>query len=406
MLRSLLFIAFLTLTMAVPAAAQLTPPPDPDAPVIQVGPFGISPTIMLREVGRDENVFNDRDNPKSDFTFTLVPRAEVVFKPRNLRLAYTAATEYVYYRVYETERATNVSSAVRADVTLGWFTPYVLASGTNTRQRLNDEIDVRVRHRERVYGGGFGIKLGTRLTLGASGRTTRLRFDETATRFRGEDLSRSFDSDLQSIEGSAGLQLTPFTTVSLVVSREQQRFEIARERDSDSIRVTPTFHFSPEAVLNGSIAIGYRRFEPRGVALPAYSGFVATATIGTTLFNRNRVEMVFGRDIRYSYARDTPYYVATGGTITVTTQLVGPFDVRATGTRHLLAYRANRDTPLAVEPGDDTVTGYGGGIGYRVRDRFRIGLNAEWRGRDSQLSLDREYRNRRIFASLTWGKQI
>jgi hypothetical protein len=49
---------------------------------------------------------------------------------------------------------------------------------------------------------------------------------------------------------------------------------------------------------------------------------------------------------------------------------------------------------------------YGGGFGYRIRDRLRVGMNIEWSGRDSELSDDREYRNRRIFASFTWGKQI
>ena len=137
-----------------------------------------------------------------------------------------------------------------------------------------------------------------------------------------------------------------------------------------------------------------------------YSGFVATATVGTTLWNRHRVEMVFGRDIRYSYDRDTPYYLATGGTVTVTTHLVGPFDVRATGTRQLLAYRARRAAPLGERAGDDSVSGYGGGVGYRFREQLRVGFNAEWSRRDSQRSLDRQYRNRRIFASLTWGKQI
>ena len=405
MVRGSLLIALLTIATAVSAAAQTTPPPDPDAPLIQAGPFGISPTVTLRDMGRDENVFNERDDPKSDFTFTLTPRAEIVFKPRALRIAYTAATEYVYYRDYASERSTNLSSAVRADLSLGWFLPYVLATGTNTRQRLNTEVDARARHRERVYGAGFGIRVGTRLTLGASGRTNRLRFDEGTT-FRGEDLARSFDSDIDAIEGAAGLQLTPFTRVSLTVSREQQRFKVARERDSDSIRITPTFAFSPEAVLNGSIAIGYRRFKPRTNALPGYSGFVATATVGTTLWNRHRVETVFGRDIRYSYETDTPYYLATGGTVTVTTQLVGPFDVRVTGTRHLMAYRASQDVRLDERPGDDTMTSYGGGVGYRLRQQLRAGFNAEWTRRDSQLSLDREYRNRRFFASLTWGKQI
>jgi hypothetical protein len=404
MLRRLLLIALLTITAAVPAAAQITPPPDPDVPLIQLGPFGISPTLLLRDVGRDENVFNERENPKSDFTFTVVPRAEVVFKPRNMKIAYTAASEYVYYRDYESERSTNLSSSVRADATLGWFLPYVLARGTNSRQRFNTEVDERARYRERVYGGGFGVKVGTRLTFGASGRTIRLRFDEGET-FRGESLARSFDSDVNAIEGSAGFQLTPFTLFSLVVSREQQRFEIARERDSDSIRVTPMFAFSPEAVLNGSVAIGYRRFKPRTSALPGYSGMVATVTIASTLWNRHRVETVFGRDIRYSYDEATPYYLATGGTVTVTSQLVGPFDVRLTGSRQLMAYRG-RGTAASERPGDDTVSGYGGGIGYRFREQLRIGLNAEWVHRESQLAADREYRNRRIFASLTWGKQI
>jgi hypothetical protein len=310
----------------------------------------------------------------------------------------------VYYRDYESERSTNLSSSVRADVTLGWFLPYVLARATNSRQRYNAEVDERARHRERVYGGGFGIKVGTRLNFGASGRTIRLRFDEDET-FRGESLARSFDSDINAIEGSAGFQLTPFTLFSVVLSREQQRFEIAQERDSDSIRVTPMFAFSPEAVLNGSIAIGYRRFKPRTTALPGYSGLVATVTIASTLWNRHRVETVFGRDLRYSYNEDTPYYLATGGSLTVTSQLVGPFDILLTGSRQLMAYRG-LGTAATERPGDDTVGSYGGGVGYRFREQLRVGLNAEWIRRGSDLAADREYRNRRIFASLTWGKQL
>ena len=404
MYRRPLLAVLLIAAAAVPAAAQIVPPPDPDTPLIQTGPFGISPTLMLRDFGRDENVFNERDNPRGDFTFTVVPRAEVVFKPRGLRVSSITSTEYVYYRIYESERSTNLSSALRVDLALGWFQPYVLATGTNSRQRLNSEIDIRAKHRERVYGAGFGIKVATRLTLGASVRTTRLRFDEVS--FRGENLAANMDSDIDAIEGSAGVQLTPFTLASVAVSHERQRFRVASERDSDSLRITPTFAFSPEAVLNGSIALGYRRFTPRSSALPAYSGFVAIATVGTTLWNRHRVEGVFARDIRYSYERDTPYYLATGGNITVTSQVAGPFDVRLMGSRQSLEYRGVRGQVVAERPGDDSVSSYGGGIGYRVRDQLRLGINAEWSGRDSQRSLDREYRNRRIYASVTWGKQI
>ena len=403
MLRRPMLAVLFTAAAAVPASAQVTPPPDPDTPLIQAGPIGISPSLLLRDVGRDENVFNDRDDPRGDFTFTLLPRAEILFKPRALRVTYLTAVEYVYYQTYESERSTNLSSSVRADLDLGRFHPYALATGTNTRQRLNAEVDTRARHQQRVYEGGIGIRVGTRLTLGAGGRTTRLRFEEGT--FRGEDLATSFDSNIDVIEGSAALQLTPFTRFSVVVSHEEERYRRARERDSDSLRITPTFVFSPEAVLNGSIAIGYRKFTPQSAALPAYSGLVATATVGTTLWTRNRLEMVFARDIRYSYERTTPYYLATGGNVTVTTRLAGPFEMRLTGARQLMAYRG---TTLAdtERPGDDIYSSYGGGLGYRIRELLRLGVNIEWSGRDSQLSDDREYRNRRIFASVTWGKQI
>jgi len=400
--RPLLAVLF-TAAAAVPAAAQITPPPDPDTPLIQAGPFGLSPSLLLRDFGRDENVFNERDDPRGDFTFTIVPRAEIVFRPRAVRVTYLTAFEYVYYDTYESERSTNLSSSVRADFTLGRFFPYLLATGTNTRQRLNAEVDTRARHQQRVYGGGASLRIGTRLTVGAGGRTTRLRFEEGS--FRGEDLATSFDSNTDVIEASGTLQLTPYTGLSLVVSHEQERFRVATERDSDSLRITPTLTFSPEAVLNGSIAIGYRRFAPQSRALPEYSGVVATATVGTTLWNRHRVEMVFGRDIRYSYERTTPYYLATGGNVTVTSQLGGPFELRLTGSRQLLAYRGINLT-ATERPGDDAVTGYGGGIGYRIRELLRLGLTLDWSSRDSDLSGDREYRNRRIFASVTWGKQI
>jgi hypothetical protein len=404
MVRRPLLVGLFIAAAPAAASAQTPPPVDPDAPMIQAGPVGINPTLALRDVGRDENVFNERDNPRGDFTFTVIPRAEVIFTPQPLRLAFAAASEYVYYQEYESERSTNLSSSVRADLTLGWFLPYALASGTSTRQRLNQEVDARARHRERVYGGGFGIKVGTRLTFGAGARTTRLRFEEGA--FRGEDLAQSFDSDIDLVEGSAGVQLTPFTSFTLAISNERQRFRAARERDSDSLRVTPTFTFTPEAVLNGSIALGYRRFTPLSRALPSYSGFVANATVGTTIVNRHRLEMTFARDLRYSYERTTPYYLATGASLVVTSQLVGPLDLRLAGARQRLSYRALGPAGETDSPGDDVASSYGGGFGYRIRDRLRVGMNIEWSGRDSELSDDREYRNRRIFASFTWGKQI
>ena len=402
MLRRAVLLGCLALAHAIPAAAQSTQTSDPDASSVRLGPIGITPSLQLKALGRDENVYNDAVNPVSDYTFTLVPGAKVLFKPAFLRIEFTTATEYVYYREQKSERSTNNSSGLRVQFNLARIQPYVSATGISSKERLNPEVDKRARHDERAFGAGVGVKVGSRLTVGGAVKSTRLEFDPGST-FRGEDLARSFNSEVRALETSTSLELTPFTTFLLAVSREEQRFTLARERDSDSWRVTPTVAFSPQAVLNGTISVGYRRLTPRSPSLPAFSGLVATVTAGTTLWNRYRLETIFSRDLRYSYQTDTPYYLATGGTLTVTVALVGPFDLLLNGSRQTLAYRGQLATQSTDLGGDDTVTGYGGGFGYRPIERLRIGVNAAWSRRDSQLASDREFRNRRIFASLTWG---
>jgi hypothetical protein len=405
MLRYVVIAGVVAGAATLPAGAQTPQTSSSDTAIIRLGPLGLNPTLMLQNIGVDENVFNESQDPKRDFTFTLVPRIEVLFKPQIVHVAFTTATQYVYYDTYTSERSTNQSASVRVDFNLARLQPYVHASGVNTRERLNPEVDERARHFERILGGGLNVKIGTSLTIGAGARQTRFTYDQNTT-FRGEDLRRSFNSTIDAYDASAGFQLTPFTSLTVTVAREDQRFHFAPERDSRSIRVTPTVSFRPEAVLNGAVSFGYRKFMPRTNALPAFSGLVATVNLGSTLWNRHRVEAVLARDIRYSYETDTPYYLATGATVTMTTQLFGPFDIRGTGSRQLLEYRGNRTIGAAERPGDDTATSYGFGVGYRIREHLRFGVNAEWSGRDSALAADREYRNRRIFASVTWGNQV
>src|SRR6185503_15724541 len=111
------------------------------------------------------------------------------------------------------------------------------------------------------------------------------------------------------------------TGVNLVVSQEWQHFDLSPERDSDSLRITPTVTFSPGGLLNGSASIGYRRFNGRSADLPDFSGLVAVVNIGATIVGRHRLETSFARDLRYSYEDATPYYLSTGGTVTLTTQV-------------------------------------------------------------------------------------
>lgn len=409
---AVLIVLAALLLLARTAAAQQTgqselpDSSDPlDTAMIRVGSLGINPTILLHDVGRDDNVFNDAVDPKSDFTLTLSPKAEILFRPRFVHLDYTASTDYVYYQTYASQRSTSVASSIRADFDVAWLQPYVALEGANSSARLNEEVDARARHHQKTYGAGIAAKIATRTSVSVGVRHADLTYDAGST-FRGSDLGTALDNRLLGIDVTGAVDLTPFTKASVTVSREEERFTFAHDRDANLLRIAPTLSFSPQAILKGTVSVGYSRLSPLSSTLPPWGGLTARTTLGTTIVGRYELEGTLSREPRYSYDLVTPYYILTGGTLTLTVALVGPFDVKATGTEQVMSYRGNATgTVVPGTIGSDIYKSYGGGVGYKIRDRVRLGLNADWSNRGSDLSFDRTYRNRRIYASLTWGAQ-
>ena len=73
---------------------------------IHLGPLYVSPTILLKELGVDSNVFNAAGEQKSDFTFTVAPKVDVWLPvARRALFQGTAATDLVYYAKYDSERS-------------------------------------------------------------------------------------------------------------------------------------------------------------------------------------------------------------------------------------------------------------------------------------------------------------
>ena len=377
---------------ALAAAGQDAVPPG----TLTLGPVRITPSLLLQEMGIDDNVFNEPVDPKRDFTFTITPRAAVVLHMRRLRLTYDLATDYVYYKTNRSQRGTNTSSLGRLEFDLGRLKPYGTIQGLNTRARLNTEVDTRARHRDLSYGAGVAFKIASRTDVVVNAIQARVAY-EPDEEFRGVDLERSFNGRRRALDAGLAFALTPITTLTMLVEREQRRFEFSPDRDSNAWRVAPTFAFSPSGLLSGSASVGYRRFTPVSPTLPVFTGVVSTVNIKALIYARHEMRAQFSRDVQYSYDLDNDYYVGTGGTLTWTWLLVGPIDVRGTGGRYLMDYRGG---PLADS---DTSATYGGGVGYRFGSRARLGANIAIFRRDSKISPERNYRNKRLFAGLTWG---
>jgi Putative beta-barrel porin 2 len=397
LLSALVLLACSTVLLAArPAGAGQTSDAVPPG-TVTLGPVRISPSISLKDAGVDDNVFNEPVNPKHDVTFTLTPAATVAFRMRRLKLSYQTSTDYVYYRTYTTERGLNTASSARLSLDFGILKPYALVEGVNSRSRPSAEIDARARHRDLSYGGGFTLRIASRTNFVMNGTEGKLAYDP-GVEFRGVELRQSFDGRRDAVDAGVAIALTPLTTFSLTVAREQQRFDLSPDRDSNTWRISPTFAFSPIGLVTGTATFGYRRFTPLSPTLPDYSGFVSAVTVGATIYRRNQMQLIFNRDVQYSYDEATAYYLGTGGTLTWTTVLAGPFDVRGMAGRYLMDYKTG-----GAAGGNDTTTTYGGGVGYRFTNRARVGVNGEWMRRDSTRSADRAFRNHRVFVGLTWG---
>jgi len=381
------------------AAAQPAAPPE-DAATLKFGSLSIRPTIVIDNLGRDNNVFNDPVNPKSDFTMTIDPAAEVVFHPGRFKLTYQQGVKYVYYQTYESERGANNRASIRADFDLGILRPYATVSGLDTKDRPNHEIDVRARHKERTYYGGTTVKLFTRTTAGIEVKQGRVRYDETAE-FRGENLAEALDHTSDYIIGNVGIELTPLTRFRLDYEHQQDRFELEPNRNSTSFRIMPTFLFSPLGLINGTVAVGYRRFTPDDSTAPVFKGFVTNASAGFTLYEHHRFDLRAERDIDYSYEGDAPYFLGTTLSAEWTYAVTSRVDVKTSAARNNMSYRTRAG--IALSQPDDTYFAYSVGSGYRIRPRLRVGLTGQWARRDSDRSVVRTYDNNRIYASLTWG---
>jgi len=391
----------LVLLAAAPASAQTSPPPDDPMQNVPIrfGPVGLSPSILVRDIGRDNNVFNESTDPKSDFVATISPKLDIYFRPGPLRLTYTTTSDYVYYQTYKSERGTNLGTSLRAELQLGAFHPFVSTGRGNTRERLNREIDVRARHHDTTYAGGLDVQLFEGVTASVGARHSQLAF-ESGAEFRGQDLETALNSTTDAIDAGGGVALTPLTTVRVTYTRERSRFVFTPDRNSVSYRVVPSVTFSPLAFLNGSAAFGYRHFTGHSPDVPDYSGFVSTVTLGSTVLGRYRLDGTVSRDLSYSYDETTPEYLETAFTAGLTWQIAGPVDLHVTAGRSRLHYRSPRVTAATD---DDTARTYGFSFGYRLTEHLRAGLNGDWRGRASERSADRTYDNRRLYANLAWG---
>jgi len=398
MKRSVVTLLY-ALLLSPAAYAQQAPSDDPVASApIHLGAVGVSPRFILSNAGVDTNVFNTVDDRQRDFTFTTAPGVDFYLRTGRGLLSVSGAAEFVYFQEFETERAINSNASGQYEFRLNRVRPYVSAGTLNTRQRPGYEIDVRARHYETDLKVGSDVRFLSKSTARLEFRRLDYKFAGDAV-FGGRPLNQELNRTLRAVDLSWSQRLTALTTWVTRLSRESERFEFEGARNSDSFRVSSGFELGRFALIRGSAFAGFRKLTAAdGGIVPDFSGVTADVDVSYTMPTQTRLGAAVERDIQYSFDVQTPYYVQTGWTATLTQRITGKWDAQVSGGRDRLAYQSNN----ASDRRKDFVGRFSGGIGYAVRDGVRAGFDVQSFYRSSDIR-GREYGGVRAGLSMTYG---
>jgi hypothetical protein len=413
-----IFIATLTSLLLLPAAARAQTPTPAQTPTndagnvdqirknsrIHVGPLYINPTLLLKEIGVDSNVFNAAGEQKSDFTTTFTPQADIALTfARRALLKATVGSDLVYYQKYDTERSIDPQVKVRAEAYAHRLTLFAEGAYLNTRQRPNYEIDIRSRHVEQDAQAGAALRLTPKLSIELAARRAEARYDADAV-IAGTNLRETLNRSTEGLTGAVRHRLTPLTTLSVQFDRLADTFTFSGVRNSRSFRVMPGVEFKPRALVSGSAFVGYRKFTPDNpLILPQFSGLVADLGLSYTLLGSTTFGVSYHRDLAYSYEVANPFFIDNSVGASIRRALVGRFDTIVSADRHTYDYEQLLTLPAAALQRADTTWVYGANIGYRIRRQARIGFGARYFTRDSTTVSLVRYDGLRLGATFDYG---
>jgi hypothetical protein len=369
---------------------------------IHVGPFGFTPRIAIRNLGVDTNVLHTPGTAQHDFTVSFVPGVDSWIRVGRAHVAARTSVDWTYFQKTVAQRSVDVSQDGRVEIRLNRLTPHFFAGYIRSKQPPNLEIDRRMAQTNTTSAVGTAVKLGDRLSLDVEGNRRKFAFDRVAgaTSFA-EELNRTSTG----AKVSARYAVTSLTTFVVETTVTHDRFESGNLRNSNTLIVTPGLEFKPLALISGSAFVGYRRFNALGPTLPDFSGL--TAAVNLTFIARESTKFAVRADrtLEYSFSETQPYFIATGGTLTVTQMIGTGWDVMGRAGRTNLAYRsvvtASAD-PTVVVGRRDRVGDIGLGLGRHLGSDLRIGFEVDYGSRFSVVE-GRGYHGFRFGGTVTYG---
>lgn len=298
-----------------------------DAARWRIGALRINAALALTNAGYDSDIYYGYfDEAVPDYTFSAgVPVQVLLPLSKKVVLDVFDSPQYVFYLDTKNERAWN--NTFRGQVYFALDRFFIQAGGglSNIRQRLSPELNINIRQREDSLNGSVlwqaSRVMSLALLYGGS------QFDFGNAEFGGTSIAENLNRKEDYFDIVAYLQSTSRVRFFMDGQYGSYRFteDVSRLRNTRSYGVFGGFELIPmtgearrAGGVQGSVSLGYKRFDVIDPRFIDASGLVGAINVSTGLLARTTCRASFSRDFQFSIYSNASYYIMTayGGGMT------------------------------------------------------------------------------------------
>lgn len=280
---------------------------------LKIGPFRILPTLQLRNIGYDNNVYyqHEDNDPLSDFTVTFSPEAQVYLLFRDyLILSLAENPEYVHYFEQKRERRwNNIFSPEFKYLFLDRFVISGKYLHSNRRRRATSEFDVRANEIVKSASGRIFYETARKTSFGLSGFTRKINYEDTA--LPGEEIPLSRALNRREKGGNIELYYRVFAKSYFFATAGYTNYEFEHAqsswRNSYSYQVYTGIRFPLLGKIRGILSLGYKKLIPREANRTGFSGLVGNTGLSFRLW-RFGFSLSYYRDCHFSYWTNNVFF--------------------------------------------------------------------------------------------------
>jgi hypothetical protein len=365
----------------------------PEAGAIKLGPLSLAPGLTIREMGHDDNVFDEAVNPKDDWVIAGTPDIAVFARTRFAQVSAYAGSDMQWYHTYESENDIGVSLRGRLDLLASRFTPFIAGGRIKNRTRPNGEIDTRADQQLDEFSGGLAYELSPHAQFFVAAIRTDVDYLDAFE--DGVSLSQSLSHRGTDYQAGFTTALTPLLGFQMRGSYREDEFVADPLRNGTSRSGTAVFNFDASAVISGTASIGYEDYKPDDPLVEPFRGVTGSGFIVYPFLEFGRFNFGYSRGKDYSFDTAEAYYLENTFRIIYTQRLIGQVDLQGQASKSYFDYGHR----AGATERRDTLESYNGNLGYNLRNRTRIAANYEYARRRSPDIADRNFIRRRIYLS-------